>query len=230
MSIVLLAAIGLGLVHVTVGTVDLRVPQEYWRSGAGGIAVAYVFVHLLPDLAERQETVSEQPLLGVGVFDLYVVAVVGFVAFYGVERVARTTPRPHDRTFWLHIGSFGLYNGFIGYLLHDQFAFGGLTFLFYIAAIGPHMAVIEYGLQHHHEGQYKGFGQWLLAAAVVFGAGVGYVIDFGPVATSLYFAVLAGGIVLNVVKEEVPEGRRTRFWPFAGAAIAYAVLLVLSSL
>lgn len=114
MPFVLLAAIGLGLLHLTVGTVNLRVlPREYWRSGAGGIAVAYVFVHLLPELGERQTTVDEYAGFGAATLEsaLYVIALAGFVAFYGVEQIARTGTdsdheRSHDRSFWLHVGSF----------------------------------------------------------------------------------------------------------------------------
>ena len=34
-------------------------PSSVWLSIFGGIPVAYVFVHLLPELAEGQETIAE---------------------------------------------------------------------------------------------------------------------------------------------------------------------------
>ncbi len=40
------------------------------------------------------------------------------------------------------------------------------------------------------------------------------------------FAFLAGGVVLNVLKEELPEDRKSRFSAFAVGSAAYAALLL----
>ena len=42
----------------------------------------------------------------------------------------------------------------------------------------------------------------------------------------MLFAFLAGGIVLNVLKEELPRERKSRFWAFALGTVAYAALLL----
>ena len=39
-------------------------------------------------------------------------------------------------------------------------------------------------------------------------------------------STLSGGIVLNVLKEELPSERESRFWPFALGACGYAALLL----
>lgn len=56
----MLAAAGLALVHVVGWRLRLvhRVPRSRWLSLAGGASVAYVFLHLLPELAAGQETLS----------------------------------------------------------------------------------------------------------------------------------------------------------------------------
>ena len=38
---------------------------------------------------------------------------------------------------------------------------------------------------------------------------------------------LAGGVILNVLKEELPEEKKSRFLPFAFGAGVYTVLLLL---
>ena len=43
----------------------------------------------------------------------------------------------------------------------------------------------------------------------------------------LLFAFLAGGVVLNVLKEELPEDRQSRFLPFLLGAGGYALLLAI---
>lgn len=45
-------------------------------------------------------------------------------------------------------------------------------------------------------------------------------------ALAALFAFLAGGVILNVLKEELPEERESRFSAFAGGALLYAALLL----
>jgi hypothetical protein len=40
------------------------------------------------------------------------------------------------------------------------------------------------------------------------------------------FSFLSGAIVLNVLKEELPEERKSRFLPFLAGAATYGALLV----
>jgi hypothetical protein len=74
------------------------VPETATGSFAGGLAVAYVFLHLLPEIAEGNEAIGKAladvvrptPLLDLGIF---LVALLGFTGFYGLERLAdRTHP------------------------------------------------------------------------------------------------------------------------------------------
>ncbi len=71
-------------------------------SFAGGLAVAYVFLHLLPEIAEGNEAIGEAlsdvlrptPLVELGIF---LVALVDFTAFYGLERLAKRQGSPRPR-------------------------------------------------------------------------------------------------------------------------------------
>ncbi len=50
----LIAALGLAAVHLFAQRMRFiaLVPRSRWLSAAGGVSVAYVFVHVLPELAE----------------------------------------------------------------------------------------------------------------------------------------------------------------------------------
>ena len=52
------------------------------------------------------------------------------------------------------------------------------------------------------------------------------VAEISDLALALLIAFLAGGIILNVLKEELPEERDSRFGAFAFGAAAYAILLL----
>jgi zinc transporter ZupT len=87
--------------------------------------------------------------------------------------------------------------------------------------------VTDYGLREHHREAYRRLGRWLLAACVLIGWAVGALTEISEPAIAILLAFVGGGVILNVVKEELPAERQSRFTPFAGGAAAYAVLLQL---
>lgn len=219
------------------------VPRSRTLSVAGGVSVAYVFVHLLPELAEHQTHVAEHadalPTVGTE-RTLFLVALAGFAAFYGLERVAARSRRSGsgdsvansaetgtaEGVFWLHVGSFAAYNLLVGYLLFHRQESGTVDLVFYGVAMGLHFVVNDYGLWHHHREAYGRIGRWLLAAAVLAGALIGAVATVARSLLGALLAFLAGGVVLNVVKEELPEERESRFWAFCLGAVGYTSLLL----
>ena len=231
---------GLAVVHLFSGKLRFLdgTPRSIWLSVAGGISVAYVFVHLLPDLAEEQRAVRE--VLGESFnfleYHVYLVALVGLAAFYGLERVAKTSRRRQRRAgnedsagrsvFWLHIASFALYNALIGYLILHREEPGFQSLMLFAFAMGVHFVVNDFGLREDHRGAYERVGRWFLAAAVIGGWTVGLFFEFSETALAVLFAFLAGGVIMNVLKEELPEERESRFWAFALGALGYTALLL----
>lgn len=235
----LIAVAGLILVHLFGAHLKFleTTPRSVWLSGAGGISVAYVFLHLLPELAKGQEAIREAASGALRYLDqhAYLLALGGLIVFYGLERAAQQSHSKHKRNvedetpdkqiFWLHMASFSVYNVLIGYLLVSDFdEMRSLTFFFIAMAL--HFVVTDFGLREHFKQTYHRIGRWLLSAAIALGAFIGWFYEIPEVATSALVAVLAGGVILNVLKEELPEERRSRFLPFLAGATAYAVLLL----
>lgn len=232
-------ALALAAVHLFGGRLRFLdgVPRSRWLSAAGGVAVAYVFVHVLPDLSARQRHFAETfagGALGAIETHAYLVALTGLVLFYGVERMVRRPRRgrwpearhPGRGTFWLHLGSYGIYNFLIGYLLLHREMPGLRALGFYGVAMGLHFLVNDRGLAADQGPAYQHTGRWILAAAAPLGWAVGLATAMPDLAVSALFAFLAGGVILNVLKEELPEERESRFTAFAGGAALYAALLL----
>lgn len=232
----LTAAAIFAAIHLWVGRLSFlnRVPRSRWLSFSGGVAVGYVFLHILPELAEHGGSSEGDSVART----VYLVALTGLAAFYGLERAIKVSrsshharyglDRPEAFTFWLHIASFAAYNLLIGYLTANREQAGAAAGLFYVVAMGLHFLTNDFGLWHDHRQAYDHTARWLLAAAVIAGALVGLLQDVPEAVVTTLFAFLAGGVVLNVLKEELPEERRSRFWPFAAGAAGYAALLVVS--
>lgn len=237
-TLALALALLLALVHVFATHLVFldRVPRSRWLSAASGLSVAYVFVHLLPEIAEGHETLGQSGRGSEGLPTLWLVALAGLAVFYGLERLAKGSRKDEasegreattaPAVFWLHIASFALYNVLIGYLLLHRLEAGAPALLMFGLAMALHFLVNDHGLHAHHKHRYRGFGRWLLAAAVLAGYALGLGVEIGAAAIAVLIAFLGGGVVLNVLKEELPDERQSRFLPFALGAAAYAALLV----
>ena len=75
---------------------------------------------------------------------------------------------------------------------------------------------------------YHDTGRWVLAVAPLLGWLVGSPVELPPIVTSALFAFLAGGVLLNVLKEELQEDRENRFWAFAAGSAGYALRLLVT--
>jgi hypothetical protein len=254
----IIAACALAVVHAVSPAMRFLqgVPRSAWLSIAGGVAVAYVFVHLLPELATGQERVSRAASglqFHFAERHVYLIALAGLATFYGLQRLAEASkgdkpPTGNDvaasdgtrgramasdpeqstsaTVFWIHMASFGLYNGLIGYLLlHlEKRTLAGLVF--FGVAMALHFVVTDFGLNEDHKVRFQRIGRWVLIVAVFLGLFVGYETEISDVAVSVLIAFLAGGVILNTLKEEVPTERRSRFWAFALGMAGYAALLL----
>jgi hypothetical protein len=208
---VLVATALLVSVHLLAGHLRWMnaVPRSQWLSAAGGVSVAYVCLHLLPEVARAASPLTFWYLL------------VGMVGFYTLQRSVRARDSGTDtRTFWLSMSAFTLYNALIGYGLtrRDDLAW-------FTVAMALHFAVNDNSLRQDHGHTYHRVGRWLLAGAIATGAVAGVSIAVSPQVVELAFAVLSGGIVLNVFKEELPSERESRPIPFVAAAFGFGALL-----
>ncbi|MBA3588755.1 hypothetical protein [Methylibium sp.] len=236
----LVAVIAMVAIHLLVGRLSVLsgTPRSRWLSIAGGVSVAYVFLHLLPELSEGQDVLSETTSSAVAFADrhVYLIALAGLVAFYGLERFALTSrysERSRQRedatsagVFALHIASFAAYNVLIGYLLLHRNTSDTPSLVFFALAMALHFLVTDFGLHEHHKSRYDRVGRWVLAVAVLGGWLLGLYTQIEATAIVVLIALVAGGVILNVMKEELPERRESRFSAFLLGVAAYAVLLL----
>ncbi len=234
-----LAVTGLALIHLFAGKLRFLdvIPRSRWLSFAGGTSVAYVFIHLLPELARAQEEIGDElgAIVAAAEHHVYGLALLGLVVFYGLERLAdesrEQSRQAHgddttgEGVFWLHMTSFAIYNFLIGYVLGER-GDEPLRFILFFAAMALHFLVNDYGLRLHHKSSYRRVGRWILAVAVLAGWIVGLNFQVSDLVLLIPLSFLAGGIVLNVLKEELPKERQSRFLAFAIGAGLYAALLM----
>lgn len=66
MLVQLLLVSGLMVVHIFAGKLRFLdgIPRSSWLSFAGGISVAYVFLHIFPEMGEAQESINPDIAVG----------------------------------------------------------------------------------------------------------------------------------------------------------------------
>ena len=233
------AALLLALIHLFAEKFNFNdIPRSKWLSFAGGVSVAYIFVHLLPELAEWQEVIAEKERFSFLKHHSYIVALLGLTLFYGLERAAKLSNEseretdneelPHNISiFWLHISSFALYNTLIGYLLVHREDESLSSLLWFAIAMAFHFLVNDYGLLDHYRNAYRRKGRWLVTIAIIGGWLLGALSTLPNVWVSILFSFVAGSTILNILKEELPEERKSNFWAFAIGIILYSAMLLL---
>lgn len=237
----LLPSLGAALALVAVHFVTPKLkwldgtPRSRWLSFAGGASISYVFLHLLPELAHGQEVLSEEAAGSLAGFGIWGVALAALVGFYGLERLVQQDALRRSRDgsderpgiFWVHVVSFAVYNVTIGYLLvhreGEAGAGGGLVV--YAVAMALHFIVTDYGLTEAFRAGYLRFGRWILSASVLTGWALGASGEVPELWLVTITALVGGGVILNVLKEELPSERESRFTALLAGVAAFAALL-----
>ncbi len=128
----------------------------------------------------------------------------------------------------LHLGAFLVYNALITYTMALRLRTGVLFALLFTLAMGLHFVLTDRSLEEHHPTRFRTRGRWALATALIAGWAASAL--FAPTSTltvALLTALLAGAILLNVFKDELPAGRRSSFPWFLTGLVVYSALLAL---
>lgn len=230
-----LPTIALVLVHLMAGrSVFRRLRGGAWLSFSSGAAAAYVFLYILPIIHELSvELAFEDGRWPEGEW-IFVAALFGTVAFQIVDvhsRRVRLRGGPSaDSRFWTHLAAFGLYNLLVGALFVVKPYATALDAIVHQLALVLHFAAIDVTLRERHPGTYDRIGRWFMALSVLAGWAIGHLGLTHPHATGVAFSFLAGGMILNVLKDEFTQSESRNVAPFVGGAALFAGLFLAARL
>ncbi len=198
-----------------------------------------MFVYVLPKLAAKQHVLAQAIDTGLYGFlehHAYLGTLMGFSLNYGLHRVAvyvgafpgHTRPSDRSRRFALGCQTIGCaaYNILCGYLLVHPQKPGLIPLVMITLALALHFLSTDHGLRHHDVTVYDRVIGPVLAAATFVGWGYGMLTHLSDRTVALWFAFLAGAIIINVVQEELPSEQHSRFWPFLVGMMAYTSLVL----
>lgn len=194
-------------------------PRKWWLSFSGGVAVAYVFIHLIPELHKITSTAGD-PLT-------FSLALIGTVVYFGAAKfVKQSKSNPDSRlAFIIQMTALIPYFFTVGYFLERSNTLTALGS--YTIAVGLHLIGFGFDQKEDHGERYTIWVAGTLAVVLIAGAITSYLYKFDELTLDLLLAFVTGGILLNSIKEEIPTANQSSFWAFAVGAILIGILLLL---
>jgi hypothetical protein len=206
-----------------------NIPQRYWLSLGGGISLAYVFTAFLAEVTELQQHLMplEVPVLGYLIEHIHLLMLLGIVTVYGLEGLAQSSKQEallHPRIFSVHIGFFTLYSVILGYLLRHTVQ-EWLSCLMLTFALALHLSIVCKDLFEHHPHLFQHQGRWLLIGSLFVGWLMGQRAILPEIALAASIAFVAGVLIFQVLKHELPE-TEGHFGAFLAGVVGFGSLLV----
>jgi hypothetical protein len=195
---------------------------------------------VLPKLASLQKALMSARAPGIYGFlehHAYLLALIGFAFFYGVGRIAELSMRkkdpstPPSRTLTAALAAemsgFAGYCLLIGYLLVDLPQQRAEALVLFALAMSLHFIGLDHTLADLYPTLYDRIFRWGLVGATLVGWGIGMFTQVKPTTMALWYAFLAGGIIINAMRQELPEVKHGRFLPFLWGAAVFVLLVLM---
>ena len=206
-------------------------------SFCAGMAAAYVFVHLMPEMHAARHVFTESAAESASLvlrfegMGIYFLALVGFMTFYGLEHLRASVSESVEAeqtglAFRIHIGGFAGYVWVMSYLLVNSLEGATLSPLWYAVAIAFHLLTVEHNLHEEYGAAYMRVGRWVLAGMCLFGWGMGLLFPLPPYALALLVAFVSGAVIMNSAITELPSEKNGRFLPFLAGGLIYGLVLL----
>lgn len=110
----------------------------------------------------------------------------------------------------------------MGYLLQDLDEHGIVACILFFVTFALHLSIVDDNLREHQQFLYDKQGRWFLVGALVFGAVIGQLFSLSEAAIAIVWSFLAGTIILNVLKRELPDEKETCYGSFSHFCIVNA--------
>ena len=207
-----------------------------FASFAGGVAIAYVFLHMLPDLVEYNKPIGRFLLASTWLTPftellIYIVALLGFLIYYGFELLAeryRKNGHKDSLVYGLHLSMFCLYNFLITYTMSLRAQSSITATVLFTTAMALHFVLTDRKLCRFYKVQFNHVGRFILMLALFVGWLCSVVFDPVNVLFAAFMvAFLAGSVLLNVFREELPAAGLTSYYWFSFGALLIMFILLL---
>lgn len=214
-------------------------------SFSGGVAVAYVFFDLLPAIQEAavhlrfllrgsSDEIPEVAIFGVAFTGFLIFFISEHAALHSRRRTATETGQHIDSVaasngiFVIHFSILSILSLLIAYNLRFEVQTGLLQVVLFSFALILHFFGADRTMEVHHRYLFNRYGRYFLSIMPLTGWSLSVLFPERQSEAAVLLAFIAGAVLFNVIKDEVPgaENGEPKFF-IAGTLIYAAVLLLL---
>jgi hypothetical protein len=219
----------------------IRLPEtdawRGWASASAGASVAYIWMHVIPELNEKEQAFLQVAgsHLPAPQFRVYVAGLIGFICFYGFQHLrSREVVHPHApgqpehvKVYRLYLVGFFFYVALVGYLMIETAERGLLPLIIYWVVMALHFVSVDRSFEGGGEEYFEKRGRWLLALGVLIGGVVGMNVKLDVRLIATLLGLLSGAVIVNSIMMELYTKREGKFLPFLFGAAVFTGLLAL---
>ncbi|MEC4894484.1 MAG: hypothetical protein SAL07_11780 [Oscillatoria sp. PMC 1051.18] len=195
--------------------------EPHFSSLAGGFAVAYIFLELLPSLEVSHDLVGER---------IYFLILLGFSVFYGIEfymeRYREKKAIARVRNSIIMAQAF-LYNLLLAIAIGEEAPETVFLALLFAILISFHLLSNDLGLIEELEGKFIKYGRFVLILAIILGIAIHFISEPSIFLMDVIAALVAGIILYRVSQSELPEFDRAHFVSFVVGSLFFIVIHLL---
>ena len=207
-----------------------------WISFSAGASVAYVFIHIFPEL-----NILQQNLNGItshhynGQFfnhPLYLTALAGLCLPYLLDTLeisyagneSRHHHKIHHSIFVKKTLVYIFYNAMLAYIIIRRPGEGLMNMKLIVVALSMHFIVINANFKDNYNALFIKYIRWFAVLGLISGAILGKTMDLPHYILAYLFALIGGIITYIALKEELPKTNHRAPFHFLSGVVCYALL------
>lgn len=203
-----------------------KVLHGRFLSIGGGVALAYVFLDLLPKLCDSEIVIAKalEGLLPYLEKHVYIIALFGFLLFFLIDRSGKVFGKRGN--YIASFASYALFNFFVGYAIVDENNPEVQPLVLFTIAVALHYFTNDYALTKTHGEGYGTTEKWFLTGSLLLGWVLGFFSLVPQASIAMIDAFIGGGMVMNVIRHELPSENRNSLYAFVISAVTYGLILL----
>ncbi len=230
----------LALVHIFVKELR-RVqpgPRKALLAAGAGASLSYVLMRILPKLADKQNELISSVDTGLRGFlehHAYLVAMVGLVVYYGISRLGAygaegptsISPLRYRIALTSTTIGYGAYSLLIAYLIVNRLHLELFSMALITIGMGTLFLVSDHSLRKTWGDAYDRMIRWVLTAALLAGWTLGVWVEVSSNVIALWYAFLAGLMLITTIGEKLSIRQSGSFWSFLAGVVTFTALLLI---
>jgi len=209
-----------------------------WVSFSAGASVAYVFIHVFPDISILQQQFSGVPSHHYkGQFfnqPLYLTALAGLCLPYFLDTLElsyteegkKCHEQVHQSIFGIRKLLYMLYNVMLAYMIVNRHNEGVLSMKIIVLVLSMHFIVLNANFREIYQELFKQYVRWFAVLGLILGGVLAKTVTIPGFILAYVFALIGGIITYTALKQELPKTNHRAPFHFLAGVVCFSLLIL----